>query len=119
MEDTHLIIDMLNKEHKQVADTSSHDSEIIVSAQEQSDVKEEAPLSPSTHQGAHNHLHQASSSVLEEERDQPITNFCKGDVEVKEAEQVQSCLKEEFFFVPQIQIERQLSDVSCLSPDDL
>lgn len=56
---------------------------------------------------------------MEEERDQPITNFCKGDVEVKEAEQVQSCLKEEFVFVPQIQIERQLSDVSCPSSVDL
>ena len=32
VEDTHLIMDMLNKEHKQVADTSSHDSEVIVSA---------------------------------------------------------------------------------------
>ena len=56
MEDTHLIIDMLNKEHKQVADTSSHDFEVIISAQEQSDVKKEAPLSPSSHQGAHKHL---------------------------------------------------------------
>ena len=49
VEDTHLIIDMLNKEHKQVVDTSSHDSEVIVSTQEQSDVKEEAHLSPSSH----------------------------------------------------------------------
>ena len=49
VEDTHLIIDMLNKEHKQVADTSSDDSKVTVSAQEQSDVKEEAPLSPSAH----------------------------------------------------------------------
>ena len=56
MEDTHLIIDMLNQEHKQVVDTSSHDSEVIVSALEQSDVKEEAPLSPSAHQRAHDHL---------------------------------------------------------------
>ena len=71
-----------------MAETSSHDSEIIVLAQEQSDVKEEAPLSPSAHQGAHDNLHQASSSFLEEERDHPITNFCKGDVEVKEEEQV-------------------------------
>ena len=96
-----------------MAYTSSNDSEVTVSAQEQSDVKEEALLSPSAHQGAHDHLHQTSSPFLEEERDQLIPNFYKGDVEVKEAEQVQSCLKEEFVFVPQIQIERQLSDASC------
>jgi hypothetical protein len=47
---------------------------------------------------------------LEEESVQTITNFCEGDVEVKEAEQVESFLKEEFVFVPQIQEERKLSD---------
>ena len=119
VEDAHLIIDMLNKEYEQVANTSSCNSKVTVSTQEQSDVKEEAPLSHSAHQGAHDHLHQASSPFLKEERDQPITNFCKGDVEVEEAEQVQSCLKEEFVFVPQIQIERQLSDASCPSFVDL
>ena len=31
VEDTHLIIDMLNKEHKQVVDTSSRDYEVMVS----------------------------------------------------------------------------------------
>ena len=64
VEDTHLIIDILNQEHKQVVDTSSHDPEVIVSAQEQPEVKEEAPLSPSPHPGAHNHLSQASSPFL-------------------------------------------------------
>lgn len=119
VEDTHMIIDMLNKEYKQVENTSSCKSKVTISAQEQLDVKEEAPISPSAHQGAHNHLHQESSPFLEEERDQPITNFYKGDVEIEEAEQVQSCLKEEFVFVPQIQMERQLSDASCPSFVDL
>ena len=119
MEDTHLIIDMLNQEHKQVADTSSHDSKVIVSAQEQSDVKEEALLSPSANQGAHDHLPQASSPFLGQESGQIITNFYKGDVEIKEAEQVESCLKEEFVLIPQIQVERQLSDVSFPSSIDL
>ena len=32
VEDTHLIIDMLNKEHKKVANTSSYNSKITISA---------------------------------------------------------------------------------------
>ena len=93
VEDIHLIIDMLNKEHKQVENTSSYNSKVTILAQDQSDVKEEAPLSPSAHQGAHHHLHQPSSPFLGEERDQPITNFCKGDVEV-EKEKTSSILLE-------------------------
>ena len=65
LENTHLIIDMINKEYKQVADTSfQNDSKVTVSAQEQLEVKKEAPISPSAHPRAHNHLPQASSPVL-------------------------------------------------------
>ena len=98
-----------------MADPSSHDSKVTVSAQEQPEVKEEAPLSPSAHPEAHNHLSQASSPFLGKEIGQIITNFCEGDVEIEEEEQRESFLKEEVVIIPQIQVERKLSDVSCPS----
>ena len=98
---THQITDMMNKEHKQVADTSfQNDSEVTVSSQEKLEVKGEAPLSPSAHLGAHDHLPQASSPFLGEASGQIITNFCKGDVEIEEAGQRESCLKLEVAIIP-------------------
>ena len=44
-----------------------NDSNVTVSTQEQPEVKEEAPLSPSAHPGSHNHLSQASSPFLGKE----------------------------------------------------
>ena len=64
------------------------------SAQEQSEVKEEAPLSPSTHSGSHAHLSKTSYPFPRKESGQIITNFCEGDVEIEEEEQRPSCLKE-------------------------
>jgi hypothetical protein len=65
LENTHLII---NKKHKQVVGTSfQNDTKVTVLAQEQLEVKEEAPLSPSAHPKAHNHLSQAPSPFLGKE----------------------------------------------------
>ena len=120
VENTHLIIDMINKEHKQVVGTSfQNDTKVTVSSQEQPEVKEEAPLSPSTHPRAHNHLSQTPSPFLGEESGQIITNFYEGDVEIEEVEQRESCLKEETVIIPQIQVERKLSDASCPSSFDV
>ena len=96
-----MIIDMVNKEHKQVVETSfQNDSKVIVSSQEKPKVKGEALLSPFSPSGAHDHLPQASSPFLGEESGQVITNFCEGDVEIKEAKQRETCLKEEVLLSP-------------------
>ena len=92
-----------------------NDTKVIVSAKDQPKVNEKPPLSPSPHLGSHDHLPQVSSPFLGEESGQIITNFCEGDVEIEEAEQRESCLKEEVIIIPQIQVERKLSDVSCPS----
>jgi len=90
-----------------VVETSfQNDSKVIVLAHEQPKVKGEALLSPFAHSGAHDHLPQASSPFLGEESGQVITKFCEGDVEIKEAKQRKSCLKEEVVIIPQIQVEK-------------
>lgn len=117
LENTHLII---NKKHKQVVGTSfQNDTKVTVLAQEQLEVKEEAPLSPSAHPKAHNHLSQAPSPFLGKEIGQIITNFCEGDVEIEEVEQRESYLKEEVAIIPQIQVERKLFDERCPSSFDV
>ena len=57
------------------------------SFQGQLEVKEESPLSPSTHLGSHTHLSQTPSPFLGKESGLIITNFWEGDVEIEEAEQ--------------------------------
>ena len=88
------------------------------SAQEKPKVKEEAPLSPSSHPGAHTYLSQTPSPFPGKESGQIITNFCEGDVEIEEVEQKPYFLKEEFGIAPQVHEERKLSDASCLPPFD-
>ena len=54
LENTHLILETINREHKQVVVSSfQSDPETKDSYQEQSNVKEEASLSPFAHQEAH------------------------------------------------------------------
>ena len=101
LENTHHVLDMINKGHKQVTISSFHnDPKAKGSAQEKSEVKEEVPISPYAHSGAHTHLSQAPSPLLGKESGQIITNFCEGDAEIEEEEQRASCLKEEFVIIP-------------------
>ena len=119
LENTHLILDMINKEHKQVVVSSFHnDSRATVLAQEQPEVKEEAPLSPSTDPRAYAHLSQAPFPFLGKESGHIITNVCEGDTEIKEVKQRASCLKEDFVIIPQVHEERKLSDASSLPSFD-
>jgi hypothetical protein len=68
LENTHLILDMINKEHKEVVVSSlQSDPKTKGSALEQSKVKEEYPLSPYSHQEAHTHIFQTPFSFLWEE----------------------------------------------------
>ena len=118
LENTHLILDMINKEHEQVFVSSFHnDPRNKGSSQEKPEVKEETPHSPSTHVRDHTHLSQTPSPFLGKESGQIITNFCEGDVEIEEEEQRASCLKE-FVIAPQVHEERKLSYVSCPPPFD-
>lgn len=69
-ENTHLILDMINKENKEMTISSFHnDPKTKISAQEQLEVKEEAPLSISAHLGDHTHLPQTHSPFLRKESD--------------------------------------------------
>ena len=52
------------------------------------------------------------------ESGQITTNFCEGDDEIEEAEQRESCLKEEFVIAPQVHEERKLSNASSLPSFD-
>ena len=113
LENTHLILDMINKEHKkEVVSSFQNDPKTKRSAQGQSKVKEEAPLSLFAHQKAHTHVFQTPFSFLWEESGQVITTSYEADVEVKNVEIKSSCLKEEFAIIPHYFEERKLYDAS-------
>lgn len=113
LENTLLILDIINKENKKVVVSSfQNDFKTKGSARDQSKAKEEDPLSLFAHQGSHAHVFRAPFSFLWEGRGHMITTIYEDDVEFEDVGKISYCIKEEFVILPRVCEEWKASDAS-------